>query len=256
MSQSKQTITRVRTPTHEQVAAQRRLSSADAAATMGGYAPTACVILSAGHRNNTGGGAAGERERTHLFARAYRDVLRSAGYRVYYVQELDADADPDWFSGYLSAVTTKIRTIAESKPGERLVMLDLHLEEGPAPRGVFTIVPDDPTDRSDDVWSKNGQAIRLGGLISEAIARRTSLVIRKARLPGVMSERQTGVGEKKMRLGMFRGTAMLRTRMVRLIIEHGNVVKDRAIIDRPHTPARCASGVTEALARYFGEVSN
>jgi N-acetylmuramoyl-L-alanine amidase len=176
------------------------------------------------------------------------------GYTVFYVQEMDADGDPDTFAGTLTAVAARVRAIATKLAGDRLVMLDLHLEEGDAPRGVFTIVPDDPASSASgrgDVWKNNAHAVRLGHLIAENIALRAGFVQRNAKELGVMSERQTGVGETGSRLGMFGGTAALRTRMARLIVEHGNIVKDLAIIDDPQTPARCAAAVVDALATYF-----
>lgn len=208
------------------------------------------VILTAGHRNRTNGGAPGEMARTPKFARAYRDALRAAGHTVFYVQEMDG-GDPDTFAGTLTALTAKVRAIAAGVPGDRLVMLDLHLEEGDAPRGAFTIVPDDPTGRSDDLWKNNADAVRLGHLVADRIAARTGLALRMAKEPGVMSERQTGVGEDRKRLAMFGGTAALRARMTRLLVEHGNIVKDLAVIDDPQTPARCAAAVVDALAIHF-----
>ena len=46
---------------------------------------------------------------------------------------------------------------------------------------------------------------------------------------------------------MFEYTAPARDRMVRLVLECGNVVADRAAIDRPDFPARVAAGIVAAL---------
>jgi hypothetical protein len=191
-------------------------------------------------------------DRTPRFAHAYRDALRAAGYTVFYVQELDHDGDPDTFAGNLTAVAATVRALAAGFPGNRIIMLDLHLEEGDAPRGAFTIVPDDPTGKTDDIWKNNTGAVTLGHLISGRIAARAGFVQRPAKELGVMSERQTGVGEKGSRLAMFGGTAALRDRMTRLIVEHGNIVKDLAIIDRPDTPMLCAGAAVEAVTTFLG----
>src|SRR4051812_21962011 len=149
-------------------------------------APTmACVILTAGHRNATNGGAPGEMERTPRFARAYRDAFRAAGYTAFYIQEMDDDGNPDSFAGGLSAVAARVRAIADGITDRPVVMLDLHLEEGDAPRGVFTIVPDDPTGASTDVWKNNTAAVTLGHLIAEKIAGRAGFTQRQAKELGV-----------------------------------------------------------------------
>lgn len=213
------------------------------------------VILTAGHRNTTGGGTPGEFERTPRFARAYGEALRQAGLSVHYLQEKTASPSgmPDFYPGPLDQVAKQVATIAKSLPGERVVMLDLHIEDGAAPRGCFAIVPDDPhlpagsNDPNADSWRNNAESRALAARVSAAIAGAAGFVVRNATEPGVMSERETSVGGKGSRLAMFRYTAALRDRMPRLIIEHGNIDKDRTIIDAPETPARCARAVADVL---------
>jgi len=214
------------------------------------------VIITAGHRNTTGGGTPGEQERTPRFARAYVTALRDAGHTVHYVQSLDdaKDKRPDFYSGTLDQVATRVVSIAKGLDSDALiVMLDLHIEDGAAPRGCFAVVPDDPTikpasaDVSADVWTHNERARTLGANIIAAISSATGIPIRTATAPGLMSERATAVGAKGSRLAMFRITAPLRDRMVRLIVEHGNIEKDRALLDAPETPMRCARAVASVL---------
>ena len=214
------------------------------------------VILTAGHRNMTGGGTPGEFERTPRFARAYADVLRRAGYVVHYLQESTATSTgrPDFYPGPLDQLAKRVATIATSLQDEHVVMLDLHIEDGAAPHGCFAIVPDDPHvaafshDPTADSWRNNHESHALAARVSAAIASAAGFVVRMATAPGVMSERETSVGGKGSRLAMFRHTAALRDRMPRLIIEHGNIVKDRTIIDAPETAARCARAVAGVLA--------
>jgi hypothetical protein len=215
---------------------------------------TAHVILTAGHRNNTGGGTPGEQERTPRFARAYVQALRAAGHTVHYVQSLDdaKDKRPDFYSGTLDEVAMRVVSIANGIAGDAIVMLDLHIEDGAAPRGCFAVVPDDPTGASADVWKQNERARVLGASIIAAISSATGIPVRTATAPGLMSERATAVGAKGSRLAMFRRTAPLRDRMVRLLIEHGNIEKDRAILDAPETPMRCGRAVAEVLSKTFG----
>jgi hypothetical protein len=213
------------------------------------------VILTAGHRNTTGGGTPGEFERTPRFARAYAEVLRQAGGTVHYLQEttVTSSGRPDFYPGPLDQLAKHVAAIATSLPDERVVVLDLHIEDGAAPRGCFAIVPDDPhvpagsNDPAADSWRNNAASRALAARVSAAIAGAAGFVVRVATEPGVMSERETSVGGKGSRLAMFRYTAALRDRMPRLIIEHGNIVKDRTIIDAPETAARCARAVADVL---------
>jgi hypothetical protein len=213
------------------------------------------IILTAGHRNETGGGTPGEFERTPRFARAYADVLRQAGFIVHYLQEKTTvpNGMPDFYPGTLDNVAKQVAAIAKSLPDERVVMLDLHIEDAEAPRGCFAVVPDDPQlpagskDPDADIWRNNADSRALAARISVAIANAAGFKVRIATEPGVMSERETSVGGKKKRLAMFRHTAALRDRMPRLIIEHGNIDKDRTIIDAPETPTLCARAVADVL---------
>jgi hypothetical protein len=221
---------------------------------------SAHVILTAGHRNRTGGGTPGEQERTPRFARAYVSALRAAGHTVHYIQSLDdaKDARPDFYSGTLDDVAARVVSIANGIAGDAIVMLDLHIEDGAAPRGCFAEGPDDPTGQpaaasaTADVWKNNERTRAIGASIISAMSAATGILVRTATTPGLMSERVTAVGAKGSRLAMFRRTAPLRDRMVRLLVEHGNIEKDRALLDAPETPMRCGRAVAEVLTEVFG----
>lgn len=213
------------------------------------------VIMTAGHRSDTGGDAR-ERARTPRFAHAYVDALYRAGHDVHYIQSMDeGDNRPDDFAGTLSAVARTVAAVAGRLTGSNLVMLDVHLETGNGAPGVFAIIPDDPTRAAGaggDVWEENAAAIQVGRRIVERIAAYTGLPVRHATAPGLMSERLTDVGENKHRLAMFSHTAQHRHRMVRLVLEHGNLDKDLAIIDDTSTPGKCAQALVEVLQEIYG----
>src|SRR3974377_1133273 len=75
------------------------------------------VIITAGHCNRTGGGAPGEAMRTPRFAHAYVDTFTAAGHRVVYIQSIDADGQPDFYSGTLDDVARRVAAVAASLSG-------------------------------------------------------------------------------------------------------------------------------------------
>lgn len=218
------------------------------------------VFLTAGHRNRTGGGAPGEAQLTPTYAQAYADALTRAGFVVEYIQALDEDDDDSFFDGTLEDVALEVLKRANSHVGNRMVMLDLHMEAKHSEPGVFTIVPDDPTvptgqdGAEEDTWDNNPRAVELGHALSQAIAERTGLHQRVCRELGVMSERDTAVGRTGRRLTMFRVTAPVRRRLIRLLIEHGSIAKDAPILYAPETPKGCAESVAMSIQRFFDQL--
>ena len=101
------------------------------------------VIFSAGHRNKTGGGSAGEAALTLAYADAYARILPEKGFTVQYVQRLKpAKGKPDWYAGGLGDVAKKVASIAESLPANApVVMIDVHMESPNAGKGIFAIRP-------------------------------------------------------------------------------------------------------------------
>lgn len=221
------------------------------------------ILLVAGHRNTTGGNPE-EVALTPALCRSYKAALSAAGYRVEWLQEIDGDLDPDDTSGSLDLVGRKCHEWAQRQPGDNhLVMLDCHYEGGGV-RGVFAIVPDGTGLRTavtlpqlgSDNWAGNLLDRQLGKAIASRIAERTGLPLRASGVkePGLMSERQTGVGGQGFRLGMFAYTSPDQERMVRLVVEHGahDIAADRAIIFREDFTDRCAQAMVAAFADVFG----
>ena len=138
------------------------------------------------------------------------------------------------------------------------LMLDIHLEGDAANTpGVFAIVPDGddlqtltPYDGTDALAS-NPRDLALARSIARGIAATTGLPLRTRTViePGVMSERQTHVGaDLGWRLAMFGYTAPARERMVRLVLECGNIRADEAIIFADDFPTKVARGVAAGIA--------
>jgi len=215
------------------------------------------IIVVQGHRNTTAGGADGEAARTPRIANAITAALKGRGHDVHCLQNDDGSAD-DWYDGSLDAVARRVIWYDRQAPVD--LMLDCHLEgDAAGTRGVFAIFPDGdglqtltPYDGSD---SANTLDRALGTTIAAAIAARTGLSLRTRGCvaPGLMSEKQTGVGaDLGWRLAMFGYTVPARAHMVRLVVEFGNAVTDRALIDRPDFAANCGAAVADAIARHQG----
>ncbi|HEU0302267.1 MAG TPA: hypothetical protein VFR37_22610 [Longimicrobium sp.] len=219
------------------------------------------VILSAGHRNDTAGGAAGEAALNLAYANAYAEVLPQDGFKVHYIQRLDDAQDhrPDWFSAGLSQVAKKVASVAEGLPAnERIVMFDVHMEAGSASRGLFAIIPDGgglsgTAANTPDSWEGNKPSRDLGKLIAQEISQATGIPMRFSKELGLMSEKQTGVAtELRGRLAMFRHTAHLQQRMIRMVFEHGNMRTDKTLLTAAESPGKAARALSKALTAFFG----
>lgn len=213
------------------------------------------ILIVQGHRN-TSGGDPREAARTPAIANAITAALNAAGHDAACLQNDDGSAD-NWFAGSLDAVGREIDARHRRRPID--LMLDVHFEGDPAhTRGVFTIVPDGDGLQTltaysgSDALAANTLDHAMGRAIARAVALHTGLPLRTRGVvePGVMSERQTHVGgDLGWRLAMFGYTAPSRQRMVRLIIECGNIQSDAAIISRPDFPQRVARGVVAGIAQ-------
>ena len=219
--------------------------------------PRLRVVVVQGHRN-TGGGDPREQSRTPAIANAITAALQRAGHEAICLQNADGSAD-DWFAGSLDDVARRVVTHHRERPVD--LMLDVHIEGDPANTpGVFAIIPDGDGLRTltpytgSDSAASNTLDRAVARAIARRIAERTGLRLRDRGTlePGVMSERQTHVGaDLGWRLAMFGYTAVARERMVRLVLECGNIERDRAIIDRPDFPANVAAGVVAGVAEGF-----
>lgn len=210
------------------------------------------ILLVQGHRNTSGGNPA-EVAITPIAARAIQRALRAAGHTADMLQN-----DNDWFPGSLDAVGREIVHRHNANPYD--IMLDIHFEgDANNTRGVFAIVPDGdglrtntPLQGTDSIAS-NPQDVRYAEAISLAIAESTGLPLRRSGVvkPGVMSERQTGVGGQGYRLAMFGYTSPVRNRLVRLVLELGNIRGDASIITAPGFYDRAAQGVVNGIKQVM-----
>lgn len=211
------------------------------------------ILIVQGHRNTTGGNPA-EMMITPKAARAMQRALIAAGHTADMLQN-----DADWFPGTLDDVGREVVRRFDTQPYD--LMLDVHVEgDANNTRGVFAIVPDGDGLRTtspysgSDAWSTNTLDQRYATAITEGIAAATGLDLRRTgvKQPGVMSERQTGVGGKGYRLAMFGYTAKVRHRMVRLVLELGNIRSDADIIGTDGFYERAAAGVVAGIERVTG----
>ncbi len=211
------------------------------------------ILLVQGHRNTSGGNPA-EIAITPLASRAIQRALRNAGHTADMLQN-----DNNWFDGSLDAVGREIMRRHRAAPYD--IMLDIHFEgDANNTRGVFAIVPDGDGLRSfttytgTDSMTSNTLDTQYAEAIAASVSQSTGLPVRRSGVvqPGVMSERQTYVGGNGYRLAMFGYTAPARDRMVRLVLELGNIRGDAAIIQAPGFYDRAAQGVVAGIHRVLG----
>lgn len=220
------------------------------------------ILIVAGHRSTNDPGNPTERDRTDDMSRAAVAAFRAAGYSVgYWQSELDRDAVADMTVGDLSTVATGCRNILLGRKDPMQVMLDLHFN-GPE-SSLFSIVPDVTGLRSgyhdgapaNDTAANNTLDVELArtlsGHVSKALGGKT-LYRGILGIPGVMSERETGVATSggRWRLGMFGGTAIVRHRAVRLVVEFGGYNDFTRHADYAN---RCARGMVAAVNEVFNQ---
>ena len=208
------------------------------------------ILIVQGHRNTSGGNPA-ESAITPLAARAIEKELIRVGHSVDMLQNTN-----NWFSGSLDAVGREVIRRFNLAPYD--LMLDIHFEgDANNTRGMFAIVPDGDglttftKYTGTDAIASNTLDMQYAGAISAAVAESSGLRLRQSGVvkPGVMSERQTGVGGNGFRLAMFGYTANLRNTMARLVLELGNIRGDADVIYQPGFYERVAKGVAEGIAK-------
>lgn len=216
------------------------------------------ILVVQGHRNTSGGNPE-EAKRTPAIANAIVAALRRKGHDAMCLQQNDGTTD-NWFAGSLDAVARRVVWHHNQSPID--LMLDVHLESDPSNTpGVFAIVPDGDGLRTlthyqgSDSVAANGRDLEFARALARGISGTTGLALRRrtAIEPGVMSERQTHVGaDLGWRLAMFGYTAPVRERMVRLVLECGNIGADRQIIDWADFAQLVARGVVSGIAEVLG----
>ena len=212
------------------------------------------ILIVQGHRNTSGGNPA-EVAITPLAARAIQWALQAAGHTVDMLQNKS-----NWFAGSLDAVGREVVRRHQLNPYD--LMLDIHFEgDANNTRGVFAIVPDGDGLRSytsyagTDSRESNTLDMQFAEAISSEVSASTGLPLRRTGVvkPGVMSERQTGVGGNGYRLAMFGYTAPIRQKMARLVLELGNIRSDADTIYAPGFYEHVAHGVVKGIEQVIGD---
>ena len=238
---------------------------ADAGAKEQGGEPMAThrFILSAGHRNTDGGGAHREIEWTYPICVKAKQAIERRGGKAWIIQEEDGDSDPSFSVGRgLQNVAALCVNLAKAVGGVD-AYLSMHYEgvNNTAVRGFFGIFPDNPQGGV-DVRANNPLDYNLCKVLATHVAKtgmpkRTGWVVE----PGIMSERQTGVGGQGYRLGEFAGTVGFRDTTARLILEAGAYTNttDRAMLwdnawQNQYVEA-LVDGLEEVYGSFTGEVA-
>lgn len=209
-------------------------------------------ILSMGHRNTDRGGAAGEFDWTPIMTRVLADEIRAAGGVAYIIQEEDGDNDPNFSVGRGLQNAARLCVDLDRAVGGVDAYISMHYEGGPA-GGFFGIYPDARSGL--DAGTNNPLDKRLIRSIANHVAK-TGMPKRVAGCvePGLMSERQTGVGAQGYRLGEFVGTLGFRDRVARVILEAGNrgTPADYNRISNPTWRTAYAKAIVAGLEETFG----
>jgi hypothetical protein len=217
------------------------------------------IIVTAGHHmTGTGGNDAdpSERSLTGFLANDYVEEFRRRGYAAdYWQRDLDGDSLPDMTDGSLDTVALGCAAAFEGRDGSEL-LIDCHYN-GPHD-GLHVIIPDDAGLTTaydggtppDDTWADNIFDRFLARAICDKMSGEFGMPLKETTEPGIMSERETGVGLDGFRLAMFAATAPVRDRCVRLVIEHGGF--DDPLARQNNFTQLCAKAVADALDKVYG----
>lgn len=186
------------------------------------------VAIGAGHRHTLG--EQGNAYERHMNGRKVGAILNLYRQTPAYQEwaEIKSYTPQDGaglFPGYLNQAPKSLVIDSGWRPD---VMVELHSQGvgNVNERGGFVIFPDWSPDIDRDVKE-------LGHLFAHSLKDRTGIPVGSYFAPGVMSERQTGVGLQGYRLGVFRDTVAARSWCTRMIFEQGAHTSpaDRAIMD-------------------------
>lgn len=195
------------------------------------------VLLRQGHRDTSGGNQV-EAALTDDMSRAYVKEGERRGYEVDIVQEMDDDNDPNFTRNTLAYVAIRCRDIlaarAKSHPNTINVLADLHYDGS---NSVIHAIPPGIEGwggrRLGSGWSwgapgsdttaNNILDVKVGGTWARLAKEATGygVYVGANGTPGIMMERETGVGRDGWRLGILGGTAPVQASAVRLVLEHG-----------------------------------
>lgn len=209
-------------------------------------------ILSMGHANSNRGGATRELEWTRIITPKLKAEIIRRGGRAYIIQEEDGDTNPtDSVGRGLQNVAYLCVDLAKAVGGAK-AYISMHYGGEPH-RGFFGIYPD--AREGSDEGKNNPLDINLCRVIAKHVEKtgmpkRTGGVME----PGVMSERQTGVGAQGLRLGEFVGTMGFRQTTARVILEGGNynTLADREMLWSNAWQAKYVSAICDGLEEVYG----
>jgi hypothetical protein len=208
------------------------------------------IAIGAGHRNATGGNLF-EADLNGRVCNAVLALARASdGFDIRcYTPEEGLGVHP----GPVDAGPREVASVWD--PGWRVdVLHEVHAQAVPSrpqERGVFVIYPDGAglTSAGANPGEIDADIKAYGPVMARILATATSLPVGG---PGVMSERQTLVGQDGRRLRIFDATAThdMVARSCRFISEVGchTNPQDRAIMTRPDFPRRQAVGILRAYA--------
>lgn len=208
-------------------------------------------ILAMGHRNADGGGAVGEFAWTPAATRALRDAIKARGGQAWIVQEEDGDSNRDMYPGGLRAMAAHAVTL-NKKYGPFKAYLSMHYNGGGG-AGFMAIFPDGQN-RTGDAKAQNAVSVELARKIAAAVKSKNTvgLLPWTAAGPGVMSERESGVGAQGHDLGEMTGSRGIPARLI-LEAGGGDVPRDAAYINNPHWVRNVyCEAVVDGLEAQFG----
>lgn len=188
-------------------------------------------VLSAGHRNYDKGGAWGEYDWTPGATRILAEELRKLGAQVWIVQENDGDNDPTFTNQGLGRIGGIVGSL-DRQHGPIDAFLSIHYNGGGSP-GFHAIFPDagglfsavKGYTVTDDSKASNPLDVTLARNIAKRVkaTNTVNLISWTADSPGVMSERESGVGADGYRISELSESSGIKAHGVRLILEAGSI---------------------------------
>ena len=212
-------------------------------------------ILSAGHRNTDGGGASNEINWTYPSVLALKQAIQKRGGKAWIVSEEDGDNDPSFSKGRGLQAAAGLCVSLAAKHGPFDAYISSHYNGGNSP-GFHAIFPDARS--GSDTKANNPLDVQLCRAIRDRVrdTETVKMLSWTGDSPGVMSEKETGVGAQGYRLGEFVGTLGFRDTTARVIIEASSidVASERKFINDPKwvRDVYCEA-IVDALEDVFGK---
>jgi hypothetical protein len=215
-------------------------------------------ILSAGHRNTDRGGARNEINWTyHIWAKSQKASIEARGGKAWIIQEEDGDNDPSFCVGRGLQNAAQLCVNLAKAVGGVDAYVSGHYNGGASP-GFHAIFPDARS--GVDVKANNPLDVRLSRTIRDKVKATgtVNMLAWTADSPGVMSEKETGVGAQGYRLGEFVGTLGFRDTTARVIVEAGSIDtwEIKHINDINWVRNVYCEAITDALEEVFGKFSD